>query len=119
MEDLQKDLQELRNKTIVLSELFISEIEKLSSNLDLASPRDPNLRGSQVSYQFDFGYELMQSLIAQKLIGDFRAPNLMRFGICPLFIDEEDILQSVKIINKVLDGKFWESYKNISRAAVT
>ena len=113
------DLQELRKKTIILSELFISEIEKLTSDLVLASPRDPNLRGSQVSYKFDFGYELMQSLIAHKLIGDFRAPNLMRFGICPLFIDEEDILQSVKIINKVLDEKLWKNYKNISRAAVT
>ena len=55
----------------------------------------------------------------KKLIGDFRAPNLMRFGICPLFINEEDILQSVKIINKVLDERLWESYKNISRATVT
>ena len=54
-----------------------------------------------------------------KLIGDFRAPNLMRFGICPLFIDEKDILQSVKIIKKVLDEKLWKSYQNISRAAVT
>ena len=113
------DLQELRNKTILLSELFISEIEKLSSKLELASPRDPNLRGSQVCYKFDFGYELMQSLIAHKLIGDFRAPNLMRFGICPLFIDEKDILQSVKIIKKVLDEQLWKSYQNISRAAVT
>ena len=43
----------------------------------------------------------------------------MRFGICPLFIDEEDILQSVKIIKKVLDEKLWKSYQNISRAAVT
>tara|TARA_B100000131_G_C18058367_1_gene589426 strand:- start:141 stop:1334 length:1194 start_codon:yes stop_codon:yes gene_type:complete len=113
------DLKELREQTIKLSELFIFEIDKLSSDLELASPRDPHLRGSQVSYKLDSGYEFMQSLIEHKLIGDFRAPNLMRFGFNALFLDESDVLQAVKIINRVFNHKLWKKYNNISRATVT
>jgi len=113
------NLNELREQTIKLSEIFILEVDKLSSDLELASPKDPYLRGSQVSYKLDFGYEFMQSLIEHKLIGDFRAPNLMRFGFNPLFIDEGDVLQAVDIISKVLTQKLWEKYKNLSRSTVT
>ena len=80
------DLQELRLHSIELSELFISEIEKLSLNFTLACPRDPQLRGSQVSFKVANGYELMKALIEKKLIGDFRAPNLIRFGISPCLL---------------------------------
>ena len=113
------NLNELREQTIKLYEIFILEVDKLSSDLELASPKDPYLRGSQVSYKLDFGYEFMQSLIEHKLIGDFRAPNLMRFGFNPLFIDEGDVLQAVEIISKVFTQKLWEKYKNLSRSTVT
>ena len=55
----------------------------------------------------------MQSLIEHKLIGDFRAPNLMRFGFNALFLDESDVLQAVKIINRVFNHKLWKKYNKL------
>ena len=113
------DLQELRLRSIELSELFISEIEKLSLNFTLACPRDPQLRGSQVSFRVENGYELMQALIEKKLIGDFRAPNLIRFGISPLYLDETDIMKAIKIIEEVSTQGLWKKFKNSNRKTVT
>ena len=113
------DLSELRKRSIVLSELFISELDKLSLNFELACPRDPNKRGGQISYICENGYEFMQAFIEKKLIGDFRAPNLIRFGFSPLYLDENDILKAIKIIDQVSKNELWKNYKNINRKTVT
>ena len=113
------DLSELRKRSIVLSELFISELDKLSLNFKLACPRDPNKRGGQISYICENGYEFMQAFIGKKLIGDFRAPNLIRFGFSPLYLDENDILKAIKIIDQVSKNELWKNYKNINRKTVT
>ncbi len=113
------DLIELRKRSIVLSELFISELEKLSLNFKLACPQDPNKRGGQISYICENGYEFMQAFIEKKLIGDFRAPNLIRFGFSPLYLDENDILKAIKIIDQVSKNELWKNYKNINRKTVT
>ena len=52
----------------------------------LASPRDPDARGSQISFRHPEGYAVMQALIARGVVGDFRAPDILRFGITPLYI---------------------------------
>ena len=113
------DLSELRKRSIVLSELFISELDKLSLNFKLACPQDPNKRGGQISYICENGYEFMQAFIEKKLIGDFRAPNLIRFGFSPLYLDENDILKAIKIIDQVSKNELWKNYKNINRKTVT
>ena len=113
------DLSELRKRSIVLSELFISELDKLSLNFELACPRDPNKRGGQIAYICENGYEFMQAFIEKKLIGDFRAPNLIRFGFSPLYLDENDILKAIKIIDQVSKNELWKNYKNINRKTVT
>jgi len=113
------DLKELRMRSIDLSELFISELDKLSLNFKLACPRDPNLRGGQISYICENGYEFMQAFIDKKLIGDFRAPNLIRFGFSPLYLDENDIMRAIKIIEQVSTEDLWKNYKNINRKTVT
>ena len=102
-----------------LSELFISEIEKLSLDFKLACPRDPELRSNQVSYRVENGYEYMQSFIEHKLIGDFRAPNLIRFGFSPLYLDKTDIINAVKIIEKVYAQGLWKKFQNTNRKTVT
>lgn len=113
------DMNDLRAKSIGLAELFISEVESRCKGVSLASPRDPHERGSHVSFRFEHGYPCMQALIAAKVIGDFRAPDIMRFGITPLFIDEDDIRRAVDILEDILNNETWKEDRFQTRAAVT
>ena len=96
-------LSEVRRKSESLSELFIARVESLAgSGLTLASPRAPECRGSHVALTHPRGYELMQALIARGVIGDFRAPDVVRFGFAPLFLRYTDIWDAVTILGEVL-----------------
>ena len=87
--------------------------------LKLASPRDATARGSQVSFQFENGYAAMQALIAHGVIGDFRAPNIMRFGFTPLYIDKDDVLRACEIICEVMQNSLWKKPHYKIKARVT
>lgn len=113
------DLNDLRAASIKLSERFIAGIESTCPDLTLASPRDPNARGSQVSFAFDQGYAAMQAVIDHGVIGDFRAPNIMRFGFTPLYLDESDINAAVGIIASVMTQKLYTDAKYQTRSRVT
>ena len=113
------DMQELRAASIALSERFILEVEARCPGLTLASPRDPAVRGSQVSFAFEHGYAAMQALIDRQVIGDFRAPNLMRFGFTPLYIDEADVIAAVDVLQETLEGRLWDEAKYRVAHAVT
>lgn len=113
------DMRAVRRRSIELSELFIRETEKNCPMLTLVSPRVPAERGSQVSFAFEQGYAAMQALIAHGVIGDFRAPDIMRFGICPLYIDEHDIRKAVEVLTKVLTEQRYDMPIFQERAAVT
>ena len=115
----QVDLEDLRARSIELSELFINEVAKRCPELTLASPLNPAERGSHVSFQFEHGYPCMQALIAANVIGDFRAPDIMRFGITPLFIDHSDILNAVITMEDIIKNKIWQEEKYQIRALVT
>ena len=113
------DMDDLRARSIELSELFIGEVEAACPMLSLASPRNPQERGSQVSFRFEHGYAAMQALIANGVIGDFRAPDIMRFGITPLYLDEDDIRGAAKVISDVMNKKLWDNDAYKTRNAVT
>lgn len=113
------DLDELRAASITLSERFIAGVEANCPALELASPRDPIKRGSQVSFSFDQGYAAMQAIIDKGVIGDFRAPNIMRFGFTPLYLDETDIDAAVSVISSVMSSKIYLEDKYQIRNAVT
>lgn len=113
------DMGELRARSIVLSETFIREVEAKCPGLKLASPRDPALRGSQVTFQFEHGYAAMQALIARGVIGDFRAPDNMRFGFTPLYIDEGDVKRAVDILAAILRDRTWDQPQYRKREKVT
>lgn len=115
----QVDMNDLRARSIELSELFIAEVEKRCPNVTLASPRDPHERGSHVSFKFEHSYACMQALIAAKVIGDFRAPDIMRFGITPLFIDEADIGRAVDKLEDILNNEIWKRDEFQMRSRVT
>ncbi|UWQ80474.1 kynureninase [Leisingera sp. S132] len=113
------DMDAVRAKSIELCDLFIALVEETCPQLELASPRDPDFRGSQVSFKFDEGYAAMQALIARGVIGDFRAPDIMRFGFTPLYIDEGDVRAAAEIIADVMTNALWDRPEYMVRHAVT
>jgi kynureninase len=112
-------MADIRAASIELSELFIAEVEARCPQLTLASPRDAAQRGSQVSFAFPDGYAAMQALIDRGVIGDFRAPDIMRFGFTPLYLDTDDIRAAAAIIEEVIGGELWRDPKYQVKSRVT
>lgn len=113
------DMDDVRAASIALCDQFIEEIEARCPDLTLVSPRDGTLRGSQVSFAFEHGYAAMQAVIAQGVIGDFRAPNIMRFGFTPLYIDADDVTGAVDVIADVMTNRLWDDPKFKQTSRVT
>lgn len=113
------DTDALRARSIALSEALIAGIEASCPDLSLASPRDPQMRGSQVSFRHPEGYAIVQALIAQGVVGDFRAPDIIRFGLTPLYLDESDIERAVAILAGIMRDRTWDQPQFKTRAAVT
>ena len=113
------EMADLRRSSMRLCDLFIDEVEARCPALTLASPRDAAERGSQVSFSFEQGYAAMQALIDRGVIGDFRAPDIMRFGFTPLYLDDGDVIAAAKILQEVLDTDAWRHPKYQTRSRVT
>jgi kynureninase len=113
------DMEELRAASVALSERFIAEVEAHCPGLVLASPRDATRRGSQVSFAFEHGYAAMQALIDRGVIGDFRAPDIMRFGFTPLYLDEADVVAAAQVIRTVLETEAFRDPRYQTRSRVT
>ncbi len=99
------DLHDVRQRSIELSEAFIAGVERRCPSLVLASPRDPGRRGSHVSFRHPQAPELMQALVAAGVIGDVRPPDILRFGITPLFLNDADIACAVEVIGTVVGNR--------------
>jgi kynureninase len=113
------EMEAVRRQSIALSELFIREVEARCPSLTLASPRAPLRRGSQVSFRHSEGYAVMQALIDHGVIGDFRAPDCLRFGFTPLYIGEADVMGAVAILERILADGSWDQPRYRQKAAVT
>ncbi|GAB5507277.1 MAG: kynureninase [Rhizobiaceae bacterium] len=113
------DMNALRARSIELGERFIAGVEATCPQLRLVSPRNPEERGSQISFAFEDGYAAMQALIARGVIGDFRAPDIMRFGITPLYLNENDIDAAVARLAEIMAQRLWDQPDYHRRAAVT
>lgn len=113
------DMGDLRRRSLELTDRFIAGVEAACPDLVLATPRDHARRGSQVSFRFAEGYAAMQALIARGVIGDFRAPDIMRFGFTPLYISEAEVDRAVTALAEVMDGRLWDRAEYRARAAVT
>jgi len=115
------ELAALRRKSGALGDLFIALVEQelAGSGLVLASPRKAAERGSQVSFRHPEGYPIMQALIARGVIGDFRAPDILRFGFAPLYVSFLDIWNAVTELKAVMAGAEWQRAEFRRRAAVT
>jgi len=113
------EMTDIRAASIALTERFIAGVEAACPDLVLASPRDPDLRGSQVSFRFEHGYAAMQALIARGVVGDFRAPDIMRFGFTPLFIGDAEVDAAVSHIGDIMQNRLWDRPEFHARQAVT
>jgi kynureninase len=115
------ELAALRRKSGALGDLFIALVEQelSGSGLVLASPRHAAERGSQISFRHPEGYPVMQALIARGVIGDFRAPDILRFGFAPLYVSFADIWNAVAQLGAVMAGMEWQKPEFRRRAAVT
>jgi kynureninase len=115
------DMQAVRDRSISLGELFIACIDRFAGRfgLELASPRDAARRGSQVSWHCPDGYAVMQALIARGVIGDFREPDLIRFGFAPLYLSHSEVVEAAAILQEILTGRAWDQPRFHARAKVT
>jgi len=107
-------------KSRALSQAFIDQVEtRCSGEVALASPRDPVTRGSHVSFAHPNGYAVIQALIARGVIGDFRAPDLMRFGFAPLYNGFEDVWRAADTLADILATRAWDKECFHARGQVT
>jgi kynureninase len=101
------DVSALRQKSLALTELFMARVADLLPDLEIVTPRQPSLRGSQVAIAFDKGYPVIQAMIERGAIGDFRAPNIMRFGLAPLYVRFQDVWDAAEILADCITEEVW------------
>lgn len=101
------EIAALRQKSLALTELFMSRVSAHLPGLDIVTPRQPSLRGSQVGISFDRGYAVIQAMIDRGVIGDFRAPDLMRFGFAPLYVRFVDVWDAAETLADCINAKVW------------
>ena len=115
------EMEDLHAKSKALCQLLITLVEEKNSRhgLKLSGLRDMEQRGSHVSFHCPEGYAVMQALIAQGVIGDFRMPDIIRFGITPLYTSFADIWNAAEILTRILDQKLWNKPEFLAKKAVT
>ncbi|MGN6548348.1 MAG: kynureninase [Pararhizobium sp.] len=114
-------IEAVRQKSVALTELFIRRVEAECAGhpIVLATPREAADRGSQVSFSHPDAFAVMQALIARGVVGDFRAPDILRFGFTPLYTRYVDVFDAARHLKAVLDREEWRSPQFSVRGAVT
>ncbi|MCC5999761.1 MAG: kynureninase [Pararhodobacter sp.] len=113
------DMNDLRARSLELTDAFIAGVEVACPDLELATPRAHAMRGSQVSFRHPDGYPIMQALIARGVVGDFRAPDILRFGFTPLYIGLEEVDRAIAILAEVMQTRAWDREEYRVRSRVT
>ncbi|HEX8486621.1 kynureninase [Sphingomonas sp.] len=113
------DMPALFAKGQALCDLYIALVEERCDGFALASPRDAAWRGSHVSFAHPHAYAICQALIARRVIGDFRAPDVLRMGFAPLYTGFEDVWCAVDMLAAVMEARAWDDPAYRVRAAVT
>ncbi len=114
-------IDRLRAKSVELSELFIELIDRELDGFgfEIVSPRRPEGRGSQVSLRHENGYAIVQALIEEGVIGDFRAPDILRFGFAPAYLRFVDVFDAVATLVGIMEDSTWDRPEFRRRARVT
>jgi len=113
------DMAALRARSLALTDQFITGVEATCPTLTLATPRDHAMRGSQVSFRHPEGYAIMQALISKGVIGDFRAPDIIRFGFTPLYTTHDEVAQAVDVLAEIMAKSLWDTPDFKARKKVT
>jgi kynureninase len=113
------DIQAVWAKSVALFRLFARLVEERSPGLECISPSEPEHRGSHISFRHPHAFEICQALIAAGVIGDFRAPDVIRFGLTPLYLGFEDVFQAVERMAFILDEGSWRDPQFAVRGKVT
>jgi kynureninase len=111
----------IRDKSTKLTGLFIELMKERCADFGftLISSENDDIRGSQISYTHEQGYAIMQALIAKNVIGDFRAPDCVRFGVNPLYLSYMDIWRAVDTIKAIMETETWRKFQSQKKEAVT
>jgi kynureninase len=115
------DMNVVREKSLRMSELFLDLVEQRCSGFGLRpiTRRDDRSRGSHVAIAHADGFAIMQALIRRGVIGDFRAPDAMRFGLTPLYLSYRNVWDAVNTLEQVLQSGEWNSVELARRSLVT
>lgn len=118
---LEADMAEIRRKSLALGDLFIEQMRPLCDayGFELVSTQSHAERGSQVAYAHPQGYQIVQALKEFDVIADFRAPDILRFGLTPLYLRYRDIVETARRLEKVCATRAWGKPQYHQRAAVT
>jgi kynureninase len=103
------DLAAVKTKADAMFDLFTAEVAARCPDLELLTPRDPARRGTQLSLRHPEAYAVMQALIARGVIGDFRQPDIMRFGLTPLYLRFADVFRAAEILGEVMASGAWDT----------
>src|SRR3546814_705830 len=114
----EADFDALVRKSRTMCEWFIALVEKNCPDMQLVGPRG-GARGSHVSFAHPEGYPIMQALIARGIIGDFRAPDVLRFGFAPLYNNFEDVWRAAETLKSTVDTREWDAETFRTRSRVT
>ena len=113
-------MQALRAKSLALTRLFAQQVQAHCPQLSLVSPTEDGLRGSQVCFAHQqIAYPVVQALVARGVIGDFRAPDVLRFGFTPLYLGYADTWDAAEQLRQVLASGEWQAPQFKQRNAVT
>ncbi|HEX7007323.1 MAG TPA: kynureninase [Alphaproteobacteria bacterium] len=117
---LDADMNEVRAKSLALGDLFLDLVAQECGDYGFRVVSAPRaVRGSQVALAHEHGYAIMQALIERSVIGDFRMPDILRFGLTPLYVRYADIWDAVAVLREVMASGVWDQPKYHKRAAVT
>ena len=118
---LEAPLEELRAKSLRQADIFAALMgpELAGHGFSLVSPKDPAQRGSQICFAHEHGWPIVQCLTAHNVIGDFRAPDIVRFGFTPLYLGYAELWDAVAILRRIMDGRLWDRPEFHGRAKVT
>jgi kynureninase len=108
----------LKAKADMLFDVFVTEVEAQVPGLELVSPRDPVWRGSQVSFRFPEAYAVVQAMISRGVIGDFRGPDIMRFGLAPAYLRYADVWRAASVLAQIMRRREWDRPEFKAKAKV-
>ncbi|MGI8677827.1 MAG: kynureninase [Jatrophihabitans sp.] len=111
------DLHDVRTKSLALTDLVIRYADAALPMVSVVTPRDPDRRGSQVALAMEHAYEVTQALITRGVIGDFRAPDILRLGLAAPYLTYTQVWDAMDVLHQVLGTGEWQDPRYAREAA--